>query len=57
MAINYSEMMNLIRNTPSGVSLILSKPQGIGHGGGILLLSGSRELYNLPNFVEALPPE
>jgi len=57
MAINYSEMMNLIRNTPSGVSLILSKPQGICHGGGILLLSGSRELYNLPNFVEALPPE
>ena len=56
MAVNYSEMLNFIRNTPIGVSLILSKPQGIGHGGGILLLSGSRELDNLSKFAEALPP-
>ena len=56
MAVNYRAMVNFIRNTPSRASLILSKPQGIGHGCGILLLSGSRELDNLSKFVEALPP-
>ena len=57
MAVNYSEMVNLIRNTPSRAILILSKPQGTGHGCGIQVLSGSRELDNFSKFVEALPPE
>ena len=54
MTLNYNEMVDFVRNTPNGASLILSKPQGIGHGGGIQLLSGSIELDNLSKFVEAL---
>ena len=52
--LNYNEMVDFVRNTPSGATLILSKPQGIGHGGGIQLRSGSIELDNLSKFVEAL---
>ena len=54
MTLNYNEMVDFVRNTPNGASLILSKPQGIGHGGGIQLPSGSIELNNLSKFVEAL---
>ena len=54
MMLNYNEMVDFVRNTPSGATLILSKPQGIGHGGGIQLRSGSIELDNLSKFVEAL---
>ena len=54
MTHNYNQMVDFVRNTPSGASLILSKPQGIGHGGGIQLPSGSIELDNLSKFVEAL---
>ena len=54
MTLNYNEMVDFVRNTPNGASLILSKPQGIGHGGGIQLLSGSIELDNLSKFIEAL---
>ncbi len=54
MTLNYNKMMDFVRNTPNGASLILTKPQGIGHGGGIQLLSGSTELDNLSKFVEAL---
>lgn len=54
MTLNYNEMVDFVRNTPNGTSLILSKPQGIGHGGGIQLLSGSIELDNLSKFIEAL---
>ena len=54
MTLNYNEMVDFVRNTPNGASLILSKPQGIGHGGGMQLLSGSIELDNLSKFVEAL---
>ena len=54
MTLNYNEMVDFVRNTPNGASLILSKPQGIGHGGGMQLLSGSIELDNLSKFIEAL---
>ena len=54
MTLNYNEMVDFVRNTPNGASLILSKPQGIGHGGGIQLLSGSIEFDNLSKFIEAL---
>ena len=54
MTLNFNEMVDFVRNTPNGASLILSKPQGIGHGGGIQLLSGSIELDNLSKFIEAL---
>ena len=54
MTHNYNQMVDFVRNTPSGASLILSKPQGIGHGGGIQLPSGSIQLDNLSKFVEAL---
>ena len=57
MALNYNEMVDFIRNVPSGASLILSKPQGIGHGGGVQLASGSTELANLTDFVEAVQSE
>ena len=57
MTLNYNEMVDFIRNVSSGASLILSKPQGIGHGGGVQLASGSTELANLTDFVEAVQSE
>jgi len=57
MTLNYNEMVEFIRNVPSGESLILSKPQGIGHGGGVQVASGSMELANLTDFVEAVQSE
>ena len=57
MTTNYDEIVDFIRNIPNGASLILSKPQGIAHGGGVRLQSGSTELENLSKFVEALQAE
>ena len=57
MTTNYDEIVDFIRNIPNGASLILSKPQGIAHGGGVRLQSGSAELENLSKFVEALQAE
>jgi len=41
----------------NGSSLLLSKPQGINHGGGIQLMSGSQDLQKLQNFVNSVLSE
>lgn len=48
---NYNALVNYIENIASGSSLILSKPQGIGHGGGVQLLAGSSESQLWSEFV------
>ena len=52
---NYNSMVNYIRG--GGSSSILSKPQGIGHGGGVQLSTGSPDLSNLMQFVSAVLSE
>jgi mono/diheme cytochrome c family protein len=52
---NYNSMVNYIRG--GGSSSILSKPQGIGHGGGVQLSTGSPDLSNLKQFVSAVLSE
>ena len=41
----------------NGSSLLLSKPQGINHGGGIQLMAGSQDLQKLQNFVNSVLSE
>ena len=53
--INYNSMVNYIRG--GGSSSILSKPQGIGHGGGVQLSAGSTDLNNFKQFVDAVLSE
>ncbi len=52
---NYNSMGNYIRQ--GGSSTLLSKPQGINHGGGIQLQSGSTDLINLERFIDAFASE
>ena len=69
---NYNTLVNYINNllggaverpgaamgpATNGSSLLLSKPQGINHGGGIQLMAGSQELQKLQNFVNSVLSE
>ena len=71
-ATNYNTLVNYINNLlgnaverPSaamgsatdGSSLLLSKPQGINHGGGIQLMTGSQDLQKLQDFVSTVLAE
>jgi hypothetical protein len=50
---NFNTLLNYILNEPNGSQLILSKPQGVSHGGGVQLSQGT-ELFNAWNgFVQA----
>ena len=51
--INYNTLMDYIENAPGGSSLILSKPQGTAHGGGVRLSPGSDELAAWTGFVNS----
>jgi len=51
---NYEMLSNYILNEPGGDQLILTKPQGITHGGGVLLPSGSTGLADLTTWVDAV---
>ena len=63
---NYNTLVNYINNllggaverpaaamgtATDGSSLLVSKPQGINHGGGVRLMTGSQDLQKLQNFV------
>lgn len=48
---NFSVLTNYILNSPGGSDLILSKPQGVSHGGGIQLVGTSNEFAALAEFV------
>lgn len=54
---NYNTLVNFIKNVSGGSSLILSKPQGLGHGGGTVLPGGSPGFTNFSNFVNAVLAE
>jgi hypothetical protein len=51
---NFDILSNYILNEPGGSELILSKPQGIAHGGGAQLNSNSDEYIALQEFVNAV---
>lgn len=52
---NYNTLVNYINGGNS--STLLSKPQGIGHGGGVRLQSSSTDFQNLEAFVNAVLAE
>ena len=69
---NYNTLVNYINNllggaverpgaamgpATNGSSLLVSKPQGINHGGGIQLMAGSQDLQKLQNFVNSVLSE
>lgn len=69
---NYNTLVNYINNllggaverpaaamgtATDGSSLLVSKPQGINHGGGIQLMTGSQNLQKLQNFVNTVLSE
>ena len=69
---NYNTLVNYINNllggaverpgaamgpATNGSSLLLSKPQGINHGGGIQLMTGSQDLQKLQDFVNTVLSE
>ena len=69
---NYNTLVNYINNllggaverpaaamgtATDGSSLLVSKPQGINHGGGIRLMTGSQDLQKLQNFVNSVLSE
>lgn len=69
---NYNTLVNYINNllggaierpgaamgpATNGSSLLVSKPQGINHGGGIQLMTGSQDLQKLQNFVNSVLSE
>lgn len=54
---NYNTLLNYIQNVPNGSSNILSRPQGIGHGGGVTLAPGSAVLTDWQQFVSLLQNE
>ena len=51
---NFNVLSDYIINFPGGNDLILSKPQGVSHGGGTLLSSKSAEFAALLEFVSAV---
>ena len=52
---NYNSMKDYIKQ--GGSNRLLSKPQGINHGGGVQLQSGSTDLNNLESFIDAIVSE
>lgn len=48
---NYNTLLNYIKTVPNGGSLVLSKPQGVGHGGGVRLQPGSAAFDDWSQFV------
>lgn len=54
---NHNALLNYINNTVGGQSLILSKPQGIGHGGGIRLAPGSEGIQIWTQYIALLVAE
>lgn len=54
---NYDVLVDYIKNAPNGSSLILSKPQGVGHTGGTQLMAGSADLQNFEAFVNQVLAE
>lgn len=50
--INYNDLLDFVRT--AGSTLLINKPQGIGHGGGTRLSAGSADLANWIEFVNAL---
>jgi hypothetical protein len=52
---NYNLLVNYIND--GGDQLLLSKPQGVGHGGGIRLTAESTDFQNLEAFVNAVLAE
>ena len=69
---NYNTLVNYINNllggaverpgaamgpATNGSSLLLSKPQGTNHGGGIQLMTGSQDLQKLQDFVNTVLSE
>ena len=51
---NFEMLSDYVLNAPGGDQLILSKPQGITHGGGVVLASGSSGLADLASWVDAV---
>ena len=54
---NYDTVVDYIKNFPGGSSLILSKPQGVGHVGGVQLTPNSTNLENFETFVSQVLAE
>jgi uncharacterized membrane protein len=54
---NYNVLVNYIRNVTDGNELILSKPRGVVHVGGVQLVEGSDELEAFEAFVKAVLSE
>ena len=52
---NYNSMKDYIEQ--GGSNSLLSKPQGINHGGGVQLQAGSTDLNNLESFITAIVSE
>ena len=52
---NYNSMKDYIEG--GGSNNLLSKPQGINHGGGVQLQAGSTDLINLESFITAIVSE
>lgn len=48
---NYNTLIDYLENAPNGSSLILSKPQGVLHGGGEQLAEGSADFQLWSEFV------
>ncbi len=53
-SINYNSLLNYIGKVANGTSLILTKPQGQAHGGGVQLVSGSDDFESWSKFVDAM---
>jgi len=53
-SINYNSLLNYIEKVANGTSLILTKPQGQAHGGGVQLVSGSDDFESWSKFVDAM---
>ena len=53
-SVNYNSLLNYIGKVANGTSLILTKPQGQAHGGGVQLVSGSDDFESWSKFVDAM---
>jgi len=54
---NYNTLLDYIKNVPNGSSKILSRPQGIGHGGGAVLAAESAGFADWSQFVSSVQNE
>ena len=54
---NYNTLLDYIKNVPNGSSKILSRPQGIGHGGGAVLATESAGFADWSQFVSSVQNE